>query len=98
MRGPPSSLLRPQPVVPRGLDSTLERAGEVAAVVHGPHWCLVRLVEASDEVAAPNLDRVHPDLRGEEVDGPFESRARLGATGPPVGEGRWGVGGDGSEC
>ena len=87
-------LLGPQLLVPGGLEGHLEAAAVVAHVVDGADGGGVREGVGGDEVAAPDLRRVHADLGGEQVDGALEARRRLGPAGTPVGGGRGRVGDD----
>ena len=87
-----SSLLDSQVVVACRTEGQVEAGLVIAAVILGAHGGGHREVLGSEEISASHLGRIHTDLAGEHVDGPFEGEGRLGATGPPVGLGGSGVG------
>src|SRR6266581_6849354 len=90
--GPPAPLLLAELVVARRGQRLVQRVGVAAGVVHGAGLGLEGELVRSDEVAPPDLDRVHADLGGEQVDRALDGRRGLGPAGPPVGADRRRVG------
>ena len=79
-----------EPGVIGELEGAVERPLVVARVVGQPARGRVR--EAGDEVPAPDLDRIDPELVGEQVDHPLDEMRGLGTAGPAVGVDRRRVG------
>ena len=83
--------LRRSVVARRGQD-LLQRVGVLAAVVQGAGLGLEGELVRWDEVAPPDLGRVHADLGGEQVNRALDGGRGLRPPGTAVGVGRRGVG------
>jgi hypothetical protein len=81
---PPPRLFGTPPVVVDGAQGQVERSRVVAAVVGEARRCVVRKSLGLDEVAPPQRRGVQVQPPGEEVDGTFDRRGRLGTAGSPV--------------
>ena len=89
---PPLRLLGSQSLVVAGLESEVQGGPVVAAVEHEPTGVGVGHGRRRDEVATPDLGRVHADLGREQIDRPFHEGAGLRPARAPVGSDLGGVG------
>ena len=89
-----SACRAPQLVVAGGGQGLVEHGLVVAAVVPAAGGGLERERIGGDEVLAADLDRVHADLVGEQVDHALDGRGGLGPAGAAVGADVGGVGDD----
>ena len=90
--GPPAPLLLAELLIARRGQRLVQRLLVAAGVVHGAGLGLERELVRGDEVAPPDLRRIHADLGGEQVDRALDGRRGLGPAGPPVGGDRRRVG------
>ena len=88
-------LLRAQLVVAGHLDSLVQSRCVVTRVISGVGRGRVRKFFASEQVPAPQLDRVQVELGCQQVHPALDQRSRLGPAGAPVGGRGRGVGREG---